>query len=141
MQYPVDYQQVYRQIRVSKNAETVKAYLKDMYEVLRGTYVCQMCLKPYHHIEAVQIDRKMNLELDQMYLCLCSNCANNYRELRNIDQYLEDFLEKIKNNNIYEFNKPVVVAIANQKVYFTITHYSEIHEILKYTSEHPISVM
>lgn len=78
---PVRYKILPRSIRVTSNDG--KSYLRDLYET-DGQYACQLCHRPFppSEIESVQISERAERELDQINLCLCANCAMEYRKIR-----------------------------------------------------------
>ena len=59
--------------------------------------------------------------LRQMNLCLCPNCASEYKKMRADEYDLECFLEDIENLSDAEIGSmdPVEVAFGNETIWFT----------------------
>ena len=66
-----------------------------------------------------------------MNLCLCPNCASEYKKMRADEYDLECFLEDIENLSDAEIGSmdPVEVAFGNETIWFTQTHIAEIREL------------
>ena len=130
---PVLYQLLVRSVRVSKSANDVKSYLKSMYKSSDSyRFACQMCHNMMSNLETTQIDVNPDLELEQMNLYLCPNCATKYRKMRNNIDALNDFLTSIVDleKNDIEKSDPVKVDFLGESIWFTQTHVAEIREIL-----------
>lgn len=130
---PTKYEYKVRKIRVSKPVSEVRAYLMNMYKVDRAyKYACQMCHEPFPSVEMCQIANKPEVELDPMNLCLCPNCAAEYKKMRADEVDLEYFLEDIENLTDAEIGSmdPVEVNFANETIWFTQTHIAEIRELM-----------
>ncbi len=130
---PVKYEYKVRRIRVSKPDSEIDAYLKSMYRV-EGSYkyACQMCHEPVSRFEKCQLSTGMEQELDAMYLCMCPNCASEYRGMR-FDEYdLQEFLDEIANLSEQDINShdPVKIDFGNESIWFTQTHIAEIKELM-----------
>lgn len=41
-------------------------------------YACQLCHKPFANVEMCQLERKPDVELDPLNLCLCPSCAQRF---------------------------------------------------------------
>ncbi len=131
---PVSYQMVVRSIRVSKSEEDVRAYLKNMYRVnYSNRYACQLCHQPNSNVEMCQLEKKPDMELDPMNLCLCRNCAQQFRAFRN-DNYNSKQLIKsllyLSENDIIGSDH-VSVCVGRYDFWFTQTHAAEIVELLR----------
>ena len=130
---PVKYEYKVRKIRVSKPDSEIDAYLRSMYRV-EGSYkyACQMCHEPYANFEKCQLSTGMERELDAMYLCMCPNCASEYRRMRSDEDGLEEFLDEIRYLDEREINSqdPVKVDFLNESIWFTQTHIAEIRELM-----------
>ena len=130
---PVKYEYRVRKIRVSKPDSEIDAYLRSMYRV-EGSYryACQMCHKPVSTFEKCQLSTGMEKELDAMYLCMCPNCASEYRRMRSDEYDLQEFLEKITYLDEQEINShdPVKIDFGNESIWFTQTHIAEIKELM-----------
>lgn len=135
---PVKYQQVLRQIRTSKSKNTVREYAIGMYTNKDGTRICQMCREPIQSVEVTEI-ANFGIEMDQLNLCFCRNCAATYKTLR--DRNKESFKHAIKEDicDIYvAFDNDgdsedyyEVELSENSSIYFTQTHLVEIQEIFE----------
>ena len=129
---PTKYEYRVRKIRVSKPVSEVRAYLTNMYKVDRAyKYACQMCHEAFPNVEMCQIANSPEVELDPMNLCLCPNCASEYKKMRADEYELEYFLEDIENLTDAEIGSmdPVEVAFGNETIWFTQTHIAEIREL------------
>ena len=131
---PTVYATVVRRIRVSRPQDDVRAYLMNMYRVNSSyRYACQLCHKPFSNVEMCQLEQKPDVELDPLNICLCPNCASNFRTLRNnkflADRLIESILD-VSESEIEE-NDHVSVAVDDYDFWFTPTHIAEIIELLK----------
>ena len=130
---PVKYEYKVRKIRVSKPDSEIDAYLRSMYRV-EGSYkyACQMCHEPVSTFEKCQLSTGMEKELDAMYLCMCPNCASEYRRMRSDEYDLQEFLEEITYLDEQEINShdPVKIDFGNESIWFTQTHIAEIRELM-----------
>ncbi|WP_026491444.1 sacsin N-terminal ATP-binding-like domain-containing protein [Butyrivibrio sp. XPD2002] len=130
---PVKYEYKVRKIRVSKPDSEIDAYLRSMYRV-EGSYkyACQMCHEPVATFEKCQLSTGMEKELDAMYLCMCPNCASEYRRMRSDEYDLQEFLEDINNLDEQDINSndPVKIQFGNESIWFTQTHIAEIRELM-----------
>lgn len=119
-------------VRVSKDRDRVRSYLESMYsdENNRNVCICQMCKKATSEFHSVQIEKNPNLELNQMYMLLCPNCAIHYRTFRNDQMVYAHII-----NRLFEADEsqeePICVSIGSKIINFTATHIAEIKEILK----------
>lgn len=130
---PTKYEYKVRKIRVSKPASEVRAYLMNMYKVDRThKYACQMCHEPFANVEMCQIANNPDVELDPMNLCLCPNCAAEYKKMRSDDYSIGYFLGDIEELSEAEISTmdPVKVELDNESIWFTQTHIAEIRELL-----------
>ena len=122
-----------RKIRVSKPDSEIDAYLRSMYRV-EGSYkyACQMCHEPVATFEKCQLSTGMEKELDAMYLCMCPNCASEYRRMRSDEYDLQEFLEEITYLDEQDINShdPVKIDFGNESIWFTQTHIAEIRELM-----------
>lgn len=131
---PVEYECVVRNIRVSKSSDDVRAYLMSMYRVDTSyLYACQLCHKPFSDVEMCQLEKKPNVELDPMYLCLCPNCASKFRDFRNNPDLLSALISKIMNLSESDLSGEdhISVTVNDFDFWFTQTHIAEITELLK----------
>lgn len=137
---PVRYERVQRSIRVTDN--NCKSYLSSMYSVdrLSHQYACQMCQEPGSFV-STQIDPsgEMKLELEQLYLCLCPNCARKYWNFKNDPQIIKRFWDdldafEMDNANGYD-DVQITMPIGDSTIRFVETHLAEIQYIRKLTQE------
>lgn len=133
---PIKYQQVLRQIRTSKNSKTVREYAIGMYTNADGVRICQMCREPIQSVEVTEI-ANFGIEMEQLNLCLCRNCAAKYKMLRDnnktmfkeairddlCDIYISDDMEEYDEDDFF------VELTGEESLYFTQTHVAEIQEI------------
>lgn len=130
---PVKYEYKVRKIRVSKPDSEIDAYLRSMYRV-EGSYkyACQMCHEPVATFEKCQLSTGMEKELDAMYLCMCPNCASEYRRMRSDAYDLQEFIDEITYLSEQDINShdPVKIDFGNESIWFTQTHIAEIRELM-----------
>ena len=119
-----------RSVRISEDKERKHSYLKDMYssEYNPLIYICQMCQKPRSYFEAVQIEKEPRLELSQMHMLLCPNCAAYYKGMRNDALLIANFITELCEADESQ-DEPVCVPIGYETIFFTATHIAEIKEI------------
>jgi hypothetical protein len=135
---PVKYEYLVRSVRTSKPESEVRAYLMNMYRY-EGLYkyACQMCHEASATIVATQLFEKPEVELDPMNLCLCPTCASLYRALRNdkgLMAGLRDRIVAITELGATDVDQ-VIIAIGDDELWFTQTHFAEIQELLKLTDD------
>ena len=130
---PVKYEYKVRKIRVSKPDSEIDAYLRSMYR-MEGSYkyACQMCHEPVATFEKCQLSTGMEKELDAMYLCMCPNCASEYRRMRSDAYDLQEFIDEITYLSEQDINShdPVKIDFGNESIWFTQTHIAEIRELM-----------
>ena len=130
---PVKYEYKVRKIRVSKPDSEIDAYLRSMYRVEESyKYACQMCHEPVTTFEKCQLSTGMEKELDAMYLCMCPNCASEYRRMRSDAYDLQEFIDEITYLSEQDINShdPVKIDFGNESIWFTQTHIAEIRELM-----------
>jgi hypothetical protein len=130
---PVKYEYKVRKIRTSKPDAEIDAFLRGMYKVDRvHKYACQMCHDPYARFEKCQITTGMEEELDAMYLCLCPNCASEYRRMRMDTGDVQDFMDDIRALEDHQITAedPVEIKFGRESIWFTQTHIAEIRELM-----------
>lgn len=134
---PVKYMPVLRQIRVSKSARMMRSYVIGMYTNESNAHICQICKEPAQFVEAVEI-ANFGLELPQMHLCLCKNCASKYKSIR--DNHKDDYKEKVHNAIVsmdIENSEEFEIGInADISVTFTQTHFAEVQTLLMLIDEY-----
>lgn len=118
--------------RISKDREGVRSYLEAMYasEINRSVCICQMCKKPSDYYWSVQIEKEPKLELQQMHILLCPDCAARYRQLRTDPVAYPLFIDDIANSSELQ-DEPISVSAGSNSINFTATHLAEIKEILR----------
>lgn len=135
---PVKYEYAVRRIRVSNQERDARAYLHNMYRY-DGVYkyACQMCHEACTSIERAQLFNNPETELDPMNLCLCPNCATQYRLYRNNESLMKTFKDNIMDVNESEVSngEQVAIHIGNHEIWFTQTHFAEIQSLLKLSSD------
>lgn len=134
---PVKYMPVLRQIRVSKSARMMRSYVIGMYTNESNAHICQICKEPAQFVESVEI-ANFGLELPQMHLCLCKNCASKYKSIR--DNHKDDYKEKVHNAIVsmdIENSEEFEIGInADISVTFTQTHFAEVQTLLMLIDEY-----
>ena len=131
---PTVYAAVVRRIRVSRHQDDIRAYLMNMYRVNSSYhYACQLCHKPFSNVEMCQLEQKPDVELDPLNICLCPNCASNFRALRNNRIFADRLIESILDISESEIDESshVSVIVNDCDFWFTPTHIAEIIELLK----------
>ena len=134
---PVKYQKVLRQIRTSKSARTVRAYVTGMYVNDSNMKVCQMCKRPVHQIDATEI-ANFGIELPQLNLCLCRECSGTYKGMRdaNKEAFKEAIKQAILGLNLEEKLEEYEVQFnSDTSLHFTETHVAEVQTIFGLISE------
>lgn len=99
---PKTYQKVWRQICVSKNTKADRAYAIGMYTNSRNMPVCQMCKKTAYYPEVCQI-ANYGIEMSQLNICLCRECAAKYYTFRDVNKnvFKENMKDKILKIDTY----------------------------------------
>ncbi len=135
---PTKYESVVRTIRVSNRPKDIREYLKNSYQYdYSRQFACQICHEPTLDIEAVEIFKKPDVELDAMNLCLCPNCATKYRAVRDESKLMESLKQEIitKDNNSIVSGDQVVLAVKDLEIWFTQTHFAEVRELINLMEE------
>lgn len=131
---PVKYDRIVRSIRVSRPQDDIRAYLMNMYRVNSTyRYACQLCHKPVSNVEMCQLERKPDLELDPLNLCLCPNCAQKYKLFRNDEAKSQRLIDEIMGYTERDISASshVSVVIGDMDFWFTQTHLAEIIELIR----------
>lgn len=129
---PVKYMPVLRQIRVSKSARMVRSYVIGMYTNESNVHICQICKEPVPFIEVVEI-ANFGLELPQMHLCLCKNCASKYKAIRDNhkEEYRRQVQQAIISMDLENADEEYEIGLSNDiSIAFTQTHLAEIQTLL-----------
>lgn len=100
-------------------------------------YACQMCHDAFANVEMCQIANEPGLGLDAMNLCLCPNCAREYKKMRADSDEAERFLNSIAELEESEINEadPVEVDFDGEPLWFTQSHIAEIRELMALQDE------
>lgn len=134
---PITYKEVLRSIRVSKS-KSARAYVIGMYTNEEKIKFCQICMEPSDNIETTEI-ANYGIELSQMNLCLCTNCARNYKNIRDVDK--ENFKKKMKDalkgiDSSEGADTYDVILNNNMTIHFTQTHLMEIQTLFQLIDEY-----
>ncbi len=135
---PIKYMPVLRQIRVSKSARMMHSYVIGMYTNESNVHICQMCKQPAQYVEVVEI-ANFGLELQQMHLCLCRNCASKYKSIRDnaTGRYAKQIHQKIVSMDLDNADEEYEISLKSDiTVTFTQTHLVEIQTLLKLIDEY-----
>ena len=113
---PVRYEERVRSIRVSNRPKEAKAYLQNMYRYEgnnRFKFACQLCHDTCSNFEATEIFPNPETELDPIHLCLCPNCAAEYRRWRAVPDIMDKLRREfiIKKDNEIEYGEYVIFSI------------------------------
>lgn len=110
------------------------SYVIGMYTNESNVHICQMCKQPAQYVEVVEI-ANLGLELQQMHLCLCRNCASRYKSIRDSEaKRLHQMIIAIDLDNAdeeFEINLKSDITVT-----FTQTHLVEIQTLLKLIDEY-----
>lgn len=136
--YPITYKQIWRQIRVSKDYSISRAYATGMYTNASDVKICQICKEPIEQAEVVEISN-FGIELEQLNLCLCRNCAGKYKSLR--DKKKVEFKKNIKSAiqqlNVDNHGQEYVIKLSSDiQLDFTQIHVAEIQAIFSLLDEY-----
>ena len=129
---------LHRQIRVSKSARMMRSYVIGMYTNEGNAHICQICKEPTQFVEAIEI-ANFGLELPQMHLCLCKNCASKYKSIR--DNHKDDYKTKIHKAiasiDLEGVDEKFEIGInADISLTFTQTHLAEVQIFLRLIDEY-----
>lgn len=133
----VRYERVPRSIRITQNSIDPRSYLKSLYEE-SNQYGCQLCYKPFFNFEAVEIEKKPERELEQMHLCLCHDCAEKYRSLREDSTCIEQMKEEIRTRtdaSLTDSSRADIRLNDKLTLWFAPVHLAEIQTLLKCMEE------
>lgn len=137
---PIKYEQVLRQIRVSRNPRIVRSYAMGMYTNDSGIRICQLCKGSVEQVEVTAI-ANYGIEMNQLNLCLCRNCAGKYKMIR--DHNKDIFKVEIKNaiccldiDDEYDDSEYELELNSESSVYFTQIHLAEIQTIFELLEEY-----
>lgn len=134
---PITYKEVLRSIRVSKS-KSARAYVTGMYTNEGKMKLCQICMEPIDNVETTEI-ANYGMELSQMNLCLCTNCARNYKNIRDVNK--EDFKKKMKDalkgiDSREDADTYEVILNDDMTIHFTQTHLMEIQTLFQLIDEY-----
>lgn len=134
---PITYKEVLRSIRVSKS-KSAKSYVTGMYTNEGRSKLCQICMEPAQNIETTEI-ANYGMELSQMNLCLCTNCARNYKNLRdaNKEEFKRKMRDALKGIDSREYADTYdVILNDDMTIHFTQTHLMEIQTLFGLIEEY-----
>lgn len=135
---PVKYMPVLRQIRVSKSARMMRSYVIGMYTNESNAHICQICREPVQFIEVVEI-ANFGLELPQVHLSLCKNCASKYKSIRDNhkDDYKKQIHQAIISMDLENADEEFEIGINSDiTIAFTQTHLAELQTLLMLIDEY-----
>lgn len=135
---PIRYKKVLRQIRVSKDHKADRSYVIGMYTNDSNAIICQMCKKSLAYAEAAQI-ANFGIEMPQLNLCLCRECAAKYSAVRdaNRDEFKRGMREAIMAIDVMEPAEDYAIKLnAEDELHFTQTHIAELREIFRMIAEY-----
>lgn len=100
---PIKYEKVLRQIRTSQHKSANEEYVKEMYSNESNIRICQMCKTPAKYITVVEI-ANFGIEMAQLHLLLCQDCARSYQGLRDAakDRFRDEMRKAIGQLNAEE---------------------------------------
>lgn len=137
---PIKYEKVLRQIRTSKSQKAVRAYTVGMYINESNVNICQMCMKPSKHVDAIEI-ANFGIEMPQLHLSLCPDCARRYRDFRDAskEHFKSEMSRAIREINVETIEDDYEIKISDgTSVHFTQTHIAEVKEILNLLEEYGV---
>jgi hypothetical protein len=137
---PVSYKKVWRSIRTSKSSKIDRAYAIGMYTNSSGVKICQACKQPSDNIQVDQI-ANYGIEMPQLNLCMCNNCAAKYKAVRdgNKDIFGDKMRNAILSLDISAYENEYVIQInADLSLHFTQTHVAELQEIFRLLDEYGV---
>ena len=127
------YEYVKRRVRTTSNDG--RPYLSGLYK-RDGTYACQLCHRPAAFFEAVELENTPQKELEQMNLCLCPDCANRYREIREDVDAVAELKRQIQEQNVNGADRPIPISLeSGDELLFSPVHLAEIQILLKLQKE------
>jgi len=135
---PTTYKKVLRQIRVSKNSKADRAYAIGMYTNASNVTICQMCRKPVAFTEVSQI-ANFGIEMPQLNLCLCRECAARYSQIRDVnkDEFKKKIRDAILTLDVEGYSDEYTIDFNSETALcFTQTHIAEIQEIFRLLAEY-----
>lgn len=140
------YETVLRQIRTSKSPKANRAYSHGMYENEGGAYICQMCksglpVANNHILSEITEIANFGIEMPQMNLCLCKNCAARYKQFRdgNKEQFRNEMKKAIREIDVsIPDDEYKIILSPDASVCFTQTHLAEVKEILSLLDQYGV---
>ena len=134
---PITYKEVLRSIRISKS-KLARSYVTGMYTNEGRKKICQICMEPSDNIEATEI-ANYGMELSQMNLCLCVNCARNYKNIRDVNKevFKKNIKYALKGIDSREIADTYdVILNDSMTLHFTQTHLMEIQILFQLLDEY-----
>lgn len=135
---PTTYKKVWRQIRTSRSPKTVRAYAMGMYTNDSDIRICQICKEPFANAEVSEI-ANYGIEMPQLNICTCRNCAAKYKAVRDVnkDTFKQQMRTAILSLDVDADEEEYIIEINSELVlHFTQTHIAEIQEIFRLLSEY-----
>lgn len=134
----VEYAIVQRRVRSSDISHINRDFIKNKYQYSGHPeyYACQMCESPSRYVECVQIEAYPTKEIEEMHLCLCLDCARDYKYFRDIDNSINGLLNRIEDLD-FDYNEDTVILPFDESRHlkFRASHFLVIREILKQLRE------
>lgn len=114
---PVVYEKIMRSVRVSLRRQDVRAYVGAKYRLQNGKHLCQLCGRAVDSYESVQLENSPKKEIPYAYLCMCLECAEEYRQERALEtEHYKKFLRRLNSFNINsDVTKPFQVKFKEDK--------------------------
>ena len=135
---PTTYKKVWRQIRTSRSPKTVRAYAMGMYTNDSDIRICQICKEPIANIEVSEL-ANYGIEMPQLNICTCRNCAAKYKAVRDVnkDTFKQQMRTAILSLDVDANEEEYIIKINSElALHFTQTHIAEIQEIFRLLSEY-----
>ncbi len=140
------YETVLRTIRTSRSPKENRAYSNSMYENKSGACICQMCksivpVEKTHILSEVTEIANFGIEMPQMNLCLCKNCAARYKQFRdgNKDKFRDEMKKAICAIDVFEPASEYTITLSpDTSVSFTQAHLAEVKEILSLLEQYGV---
>ena len=117
-----------------------------MYENEGGAYICQMCksglpVANNHILSEITEIANFGIEMPQMNLCLCKNCAARYKQFRdgNKEQFRNEMKKAIREIDVsIPDDEYKIILSPDASVCFTQTHLAEVKEILSLLDQYGV---
>ena len=147
-----NYQATERKVRISKDLEERKQFLKEQYTNAQGQMVCQLChtempfkYRGEYYFEAVEAldPRYLPREFYKQYLALCPNCAARFklfikqedRKLEDLKYAIEELILAEHPDDIEDDLEITLQLDQEETLYFTEHHLTVLKAILEKDEE------